>query len=65
MVTRMEQMMGEQLLLMSVLYGPEVHAAVERELDRRALVGVARSPRPCRHARRPSTAMHRLRPLGA
>ena len=42
MLTNLKQMTGEQLLLVSVLDGAKVRAAVDRELDRRALLGPPR-----------------------
>ena len=48
MLMNLKQMSGEQLLLVSVLGGTKVQDAVDRELDRRALLG-----RP-RKSRRPS-----------
>jgi len=35
----LEEMTGEELLLMSVLFGNAAHPAVKRELDRRAAYG--------------------------
>ena len=65
MIAGVENMTGQQLLLMNVLHWPEVHSAVERELDRRAVLEGARPTRPCRHARRPIAAMRRRRSLVA
>jgi len=39
MAARVENMIGEELLLLAVLGGEEDRAAVDRELDRRALAG--------------------------
>ncbi len=37
-----EEMTGEQLLLMSVLHGRQISARIERQLDRRAAFGPMR-----------------------
>ena len=39
MLAQLKQMTGEELLLVAVLGGPKVHPAIDRELDRRALMG--------------------------
>ena len=39
MHTQLRDVSGEQLLLIRIFGGPETAAAVERELDRRALFG--------------------------
>ena len=39
MVAELKNMTGEQLLLVSVVGGPKVQDFVDRELDRRALLG--------------------------
>ena len=45
MLTNLKQMAGEQLLLASVLEGPKIQDAVDRELDRRAVLGRLRKLR--------------------
>ena len=42
MLTDLRQMSGEELLLVSVLGGAKVQPAVDRELDRRTLLGPVR-----------------------
>jgi len=48
MVTELQELSGEQLLIAAVLGGPKVRPAVDVELDRRALLG---RPRPERRWR--------------
>ncbi len=48
MLVELKGSTGEELLLLSVLGGLGVRAAVERELDRRALVGAQRERTPPR-----------------
>ncbi len=55
MLLKLKGSTGEELLLLSVLGGLGVRAAVERELDRRALLGAQRERTPLR-ARAPMTA---------
>ncbi|MHC4983921.1 MAG: hypothetical protein ACYTF6_12245 [Planctomycetota bacterium] len=45
MTVELRTLTGEELLLLSIVGGPAVHAAVERELDRRALEGPPRKVR--------------------
>ena len=45
MTLELETLSGEELLLLSIFGGAEVHAAVERELDRRAVHGPPRKAR--------------------
>jgi hypothetical protein len=49
MTVDLTRLTGEELLLVSVLYGPEIQPAVDRELDRRAV-----SPRAGTSRRRPA-----------
>jgi hypothetical protein len=51
MYASIEEMSGEELLLLTVLGGRNVAATVERELDRRALLG---PPTPTRAKKRMS-----------
>lgn len=52
-----EKMTGEQLLLMNVLYGPQVQSRIEQELDRRVPLG----RRSQHHIRRPSPSLRLAR----
>jgi len=45
MTVELNTMTGEELLLLSIFGGPDVHAAVEQELDRRAVKGPPRKVR--------------------
>ena len=58
MAGQLQHLTGEELLLTSILGGPQVQTDIDRELDRRALAPrpVSRRPRPVEAIRwRPSS----------
>ena len=44
MLTNLKQMTGEQLLLVRIFGGEKAQGSVDRELDRRAIVGRLQKP---------------------